>query len=187
MGAAQAGQLLLRIPMAATPRQMPGPAVSFSFPFFPHAWNALFSYAHFRRRQKRTQKEAELAEYRAQMDALLREQKRKIEESSQESEDPESDEADVGDEEARRRRAERKAERKKARRLAKAAEIKSMEERKAFLSEKAAAMLNDTDGDEDAEGDVDVEYEDHPPRIADLDSPPGRYLEGSNSFYFHPR
>ena len=174
VGAASAGQLLLRIPVAAAPRQMPGPAVSFSFLFSLHACGALFSSAHFRRRQKRTQKEAELAEYRAQMDALLREQKRKIEESSQESEDPESEEVDGGDEEARRRRAERKAERKRARQLAKAAEIRSMEERKAFLSEKTAAMLNDTDGDEDAEGEIDVEYEDHPPRIADLDSPTGR-------------
>ena len=68
------------------------------------------------------------------MDALQREQKRKMEEVSQDSEDPESEEgADEGDEEAKRRRAERRAERRRAKQLAKAAELRRMEERKAFL------------------------------------------------------
>lgn len=126
-------------------------------------------------REKRVQKEAELAEYRAQMEALQREQKKKMEEGVDDSEELESEEgADSADEDARRRRAERRAERRRQKQLARAADLKRMEERRALLNQKAAAVMNESDADEDAEGELDGDTEEYPPRFADLETPGGR-------------
>jgi len=91
------------------------------------------------------------------------------------SEDLESEEGveSGDDDEKRRRRAARKEEKKKAKDLAKAGRLKKEEERRANLINKSLpAALAYPEGDEDAEGEPDLDYLTH--STADLDSPPGR-------------
>jgi hypothetical protein len=87
-----------------------------------------------------------------------------------ESEDSyESGEDDVG----ARRRFEKREARIKARMLAEADRMKRMEERKALLRQKEAALL--TCSDEDAEGESeDADDETLAVRFAELESPAGR-------------
>ncbi|PSR82562.1 hypothetical protein PHLCEN_2v5995 [Hermanssonia centrifuga] len=123
------------------------------------------------RREKRSHKEAELAEYRAQMDALQKEVQMDVDDSDElESEDG----VESGSEEKRARRAERKLLKLKAKEEARAAQLKSMVERQAALSQRAAAVMSYSDGDEDAEGEDDMECDLDPPHLADLDTPSGR-------------
>ena len=121
-------------------------------------------------RQKRAQKEAELAEYRAQMEALRQEEQ--AARSREDSDEVESEEGvDSDGEDARARRREAKVQ---ARQRAEAERTRRIEERRAILRQKEAA-LNCSDGDEDAEGESDVSLDaSSPPRMADLETPPGR-------------
>lgn len=150
--------------MAATPRQMSQQEVS-----LPVVVSGLFLISH---RQKRAQKEAELAEYHAQMEALRQEEQaaRHIRDDSVDVESEEG--ADSGGEDAKARRREAK---RKARQLAEAERQRRIEERRAILRQKEEA-LNCSDGEEDAEGESDVDYDVPVVRVADLESPPGRYV-----------
>ncbi len=122
-------------------------------------------------REKRSHKEAELAEYRAQMDALQKEAQMDIDDSDE----PESEDGvEAGSEEKKARRAERKLLKLKAKEEARVAQLKSMVERQAVLSQRAAAVMSYSDGDEDAEGEDDMECDLDPPHLADLDTPSGR-------------
>lgn len=122
-------------------------------------------------REKRAQKEVELAEYRTQMEALrLEEQAAR---NRDDSVDVESEEgADSGGEDAKVRRREAKL---KARQLAEAERQRLIEERRAILRQKEEA-LNCSDVDEDAEGESDVGDDVSLARMADLESPSGRYV-----------
>ncbi|EKM50533.1 uncharacterized protein PHACADRAFT_263868 [Phanerochaete carnosa HHB-10118-sp] len=120
-----------------------------------------------KRKQKRAQKEAELAEYRAQMEALRQEELARAREDSMDVES--EDGADSGDEAKARRRQEKR----RAKQLAEAERLRKIEERRAILRQKEAA-LNSSDGDEDAEGESDVESETPLARMADLGTPAGR-------------
>lgn len=119
------------------------------------------------RKQKRAQKEAELAEYRAQMEALRQEELSRTREDSMDVESEEG--VDSGDE----AKAQRKQERQRARQLAEAERLRQIEERRAILRQKEAA-LNSSDGDEDAEGESDMDYDAPHARMANLDTPAGR-------------
>ena len=103
------------------------------------------------------------------MEALRQEELARARER-EDSMDVESEEgADSGDEARVRRRAEKQ----RARQLADAERLRQIEERRAILRQKEAA-LNNSDGDEDAEGESDVDFEAPLARMADLDTPPGR-------------
>lgn len=122
-------------------------------------------------RQRRAQKEADLVEYRAQMEALRQEEQVRLSEDIDELESEES--AESGEDELRsRRRAERKEMRRREKYQAEAYRLRRMEEQRALLRQKEAALL--TCSDEDAEGESDAEYELPLAQFADLETPAGR-------------
>ena len=79
------------------------------------------------------------------------------------------DGADSGDE----ARARRRQEKLRAKQLAEAERLRKIEERRASLRQKEA-LLNTSDGDEDAEGESDNDFQAPLARLADLDTPAGR-------------
>lgn len=134
-----------------------------AYPWHQHRGKCL------KRKQKRAQKEAELAEYRAQMEALRQEEQ--AARNRDDSDDVESEEGvDSDGEDARARRREAKL---RARKVAEADRQRRIEERRAILRQKEAA-LNYSDGEEDAEGESDVSLDVPVARMADLETPPGR-------------
>ncbi|EMD39107.1 hypothetical protein CERSUDRAFT_112800 [Gelatoporia subvermispora B] len=143
-----------------------------AYPWLQHRGKCL------KRHQKRTQKEAELAELRAQREAALEVEQMMLDELQDDSDEPESEEGvESGDEEEKmRRREQRREERKKAKQAARAeamnARLKAEEERK-VREQKLRASISDDDEDMDGEDHMDVD----PIRsckMADLVTPSGR-------------
>ena len=124
-------------------------------------------------RQRRAQKIADLDKYRAQMEALERE-----EQSVKHAEYSDELESEVsygsGDDEHRARRlAEKRESRRRMKLQAEADRVRRAEERKAVLLQKEAALLNYSD--EDAEGESeDADDEALVIHFAELESPSGR-------------
>lgn len=107
------------------------------------------------------------------MEALRQEEqaaKARSDSDELESEEGADSGGEAGEASERRRRAERKASRRAAKQAAEAERQRRIEERRAILRQKEAA-LNCSDGEEDAEGESDTE---DAARLADLDSAAGR-------------
>ncbi|KAI0339386.1 hypothetical protein BDW22DRAFT_1336029, partial [Trametopsis cervina] len=137
-----------------------------------------------KRQERRAQKAADLAEYRAQMEALRQEEQQASHIDELESEESTSDSgAGSGREDVKSMiRARRRARKREAREMAEAERLKRVEARRQLLRQKEAALMNCSD--EDAEGESDDAEEGV--RFSDLESPSGRleFVSGSTRYLF---
>ncbi|KAI0085744.1 hypothetical protein BDY19DRAFT_1018610 [Irpex rosettiformis] len=126
-----------------------------------------------KRQQRRAQKAADLAQYRAQMEAL--DQEERSVKHAEHSDGLESEASyESGDDETRERRlAEKRDNRRRMKLQAEADRARFLEERKALLLEKEAALLHYSDEDAEGESD-DAEDEALVVHFAELDTPIGR-------------
>ncbi|OCH96286.1 hypothetical protein OBBRIDRAFT_787362 [Obba rivulosa] len=127
-----------------------------AYPWLQHRGKCL------KRHQKRTQKEAELAELRAQRDAAVDAEQMMLDELQDDSDEPESEEGvESGDDGGTQRQREQRREEKRtakqtARAEAMSARLKIEEERKA-REQKIRASMSDDDDDMDGDDHMDVD------------------------------
>ncbi|OBZ73750.1 hypothetical protein A0H81_06217 [Grifola frondosa] len=140
-----------------------------AYPWLQHRGKCL------KRTQKRTQRELEVAELRAQRDAMREGDIPMSEDGAEDSDEPESEEGvESGDEEEKiRRRAQKREERKRLKAITKAeaaaARLRQLEDGMMARKTRTSTSLASSDDDDD---DMDVDM--LPLQLADLDSPAGR-------------